>query len=58
MCIEELLQWMDYIEDIRQKRKIKHTLKDILGIVLFVTLTNADGWVEMEMFAETYQGYL
>ena len=56
--MEELLQWMDYIEDIRQKRKIKHTLKDILVIVLFVTLTNADGWVEMEMFAEAYQEYL
>ena len=40
--MEELLEWMDYIEDIRQRRKIKHTLKDILVIVLFATLTNAD----------------
>ena len=56
--MEELLEWMDYIEDIRQKRKIKHTLKDILVIVLFATLSNADDWVEMEMFAEAYQGYL
>ena len=55
--MEELLEWMDYIEDFRQK-KIKHTLKDILVIVLFATLANADDWVKMEMFAEAYQGYL
>ena len=52
--MEELLEWMDYIEDIRQKRKIKHPLKEILVIVLFRTLANADDWVEMEMFAEAY----
>ncbi len=31
--MKELLEWMEYIEDIRQKRKIKHFLKDILVIV-------------------------
>ena len=32
------------IEDIRQKRKVRHSLKDIVVIVLFATLASADNW--------------
>lgn len=56
--MEELLQWMEYIEDIRQEKKVRHLLKDILVIVLFATLANADDWVEIALFAENYQDYL
>ena len=56
--MEELLQWLEYIEDIRQKRKVRHSLKDILVIVLFATLANADNWVEIAAFGEMYQDYL
>ena len=55
--MQELLDWLEYIEDDRQQRKIRHTLKDILVIVLFATLANADDWVEMALFAENYQDY-
>ena len=37
---------------------MRHKLKDILVIVLFATLANADDWVEMEMFAKEYQDCL
>lgn len=53
--MQELLEWMEYIEDTRQQRKVRHTLKDILVIVLFATLANADDWVEMALFADYYQ---
>ena len=56
--MEELLDWMEYIEDVRQERKVRHKLKDILVIVLFATLANADDWVEIAMFAREYQDYL
>ena len=56
--IEELLNWKEYIEDVRRARKVRHKLKDIMVIVLFATLANADDWVEMEMFAKEYQDYL
>lgn len=36
--MQELLEWMEYIEDTRQQTKVRHTLKDILVIVLFATL--------------------
>ncbi len=55
--MEELLFWMEYIEDVRQPWKVKHLLKDILVIVLFATLANADDWVEIAMFANAYQDY-
>jgi len=42
--MEELLQWLEYIDDIRQKRKVRHSLKDIVVIVLFATLASADNW--------------
>ena len=56
--MQELLEWVEYIEDTRQQTKVRHTLKDILVIVLFATLANADDWVEMALFAESYQDYL
>lgn len=45
--MQELLDWMEYIEDGRQQRKVRHTLKNILVIVLFAALANVDDWVEM-----------
>lgn len=56
--MQELLEWMEYIEDSRQQSKVRHSLKDILVIVLFATLANTDDWVEMALFAEDYQDYL
>ena len=40
--MNELLEWLEYIEDVRQERKVKHKLKDIIVIVLFATLANND----------------
>lgn len=56
--MEELLNWMEYIEDVRQKKKVRHLLKDILVIVLFAALANADDWVEIALFAQVYEEYL
>ena len=54
----ELLEWMEYIEDKRQAKKVRHKLKDIIVIVLFATLSNVDGWEEMEYFAQYHEKYL
>lgn len=56
--MNELLEWMEYIEDVRQKKKVRHKLKDILVIVPFTTPANADDRVEMEYFANYHQDYL
>lgn len=56
--MEELMEWMEYIEDRRQKAKVRHKLKDILVIVLFATLADADDWVEIELFGKLHLEYL
>ena len=56
--MEQLLQWMEIIEDVRQQSKVRHSLKDIIVIVLFATLANADGWEEIEDFAKGQETYL
>lgn len=56
--MEQLLQWIDYIEDFRQQSKVKHSLKDIIVIVLFATISNANTWEEIEAFAKANEDYL
>ena len=51
----ELLDWLDNIEDARQQGKVRHSLKDIPVIVPFATLSNADDWVEIELFEKNAQ---
>lgn len=40
--MNKLLDWMDCIEDVRQEKKVRHKLKNIIVIILFATLTNVD----------------
>lgn len=56
--MEELLEWMEIIEDVRQQRKVRHNIRDILVIVLFATLANADTWEEIADFAAWNKAYL
>lgn len=56
--MEQLLEWMEIIEDVRQQRKVRHSIKDILIIVLFATLANADTWEEIADFALWNKDYL
>ena len=56
--MEQLLEWMEIIEDIRQTRKVRHSIKDILIIVLFATLANADTWEQIADFALWNEDYL
>ena len=56
--MRELLEWMECIEDKREEKKVLHKLKDIIVIVLFDTLSNIDGWEEMEYFSQYQEKYL
>ncbi len=49
--MNELLEWMEYIEDKRQQTTVRHKLKNIIVTVLFATLANVYDWVEKEYFA-------
>lgn len=56
--MEELYEWLELIQDCRQPAKVRHKLKDILVIVLFATLANAEYWEEIEDFAKSHEDYL
>lgn len=49
--MKEILMYVSGMEDRRQEWKVVHELKDIVVIVLFATLANADDWHEIEIFA-------
>lgn len=49
---------LDRINDPRQQGKVKHTMIDIVAIVLFATLANADEVEEMQVFAIAYEDVL
>lgn len=54
----EILKTIELIEDRRQKKKVKHKLLDIVVIVLFAKLANADDWEEVEIFAKSNEEFL
>ena len=56
--MEEILKSIEFIEDIRQQAKVRHKLLDVIVIVLFAKLANADDWEEMEAFAECHEEFL
>ena len=56
--MEKWLDFLDYAIDRRDWWKVLHKLKDIIAIVFFAKLANADDWVEMEIFAKKHEEFL
>ena len=56
--MKEILDYAGTVMDIRQEKKVLHKMADIILLVFFATLANADDWVEMALFADYYQDYL
>ena len=58
--INDILQWLEIAEttDKRQPWKVKHSLGDIIAIVSFAGMANADDWVEIEIVAKAYEHVL
>jgi predicted transposase YbfD/YdcC len=56
--MEELLKYVKLVKDERQQHKVQHKLHDIILLVLFARLCNADDWVEMEIFGKAHEKVL
>ena len=54
----ELLERIEFIEDSRQKAKVRHRMIDIIILVLLAVLSGADDWVEIGIFAKSHEKYL
>jgi predicted transposase YbfD/YdcC len=56
--MNNILQWLGIVEDARQPWKVKHLLKDIIALVFFASLANADEWTAIYLFGVTDEGFL
>lgn len=56
--MKTLLDYVSTVADIRQEKKVLHKMMDIIMIVFFAMLSNADDWVEMEVFAREHEDFL
>ena len=52
--MKALLDYVSTVNDRRQEKKIKHKMKDIIMLVFFAMLSNADDRVEMEVFGKEH----
>lgn len=50
--MKTFLRSLAELDDPRQQWKVKHRIGDIVGIVLFATLANANDWQEIGIFAK------
>jgi len=56
--MNNILQWLDLAIDERQSWKVKHIMKDIIAIVFFASLANANEWTEIHLFAVSNEKFL
>lgn len=56
--MKEILDYASTVMDIRQEKKVLHKMADIILLVFFATLANADDWVEIEMFGKEHEAFL
>lgn len=56
--MEKILDYVSTVMDIRQEKKIRHKMMDIIMLVFFASVGNADDWVEMEVFGKEHEVFL
>ena len=56
--MREILEKLSRVEDRRQEKKVQHKMSDIIAIVLFASLANANEWIEIYYFAKEREAYL
>ena len=56
--MKALLDFVSTVTDTRQEKKVLHKMMDIIMLVFFASLENADDWVEMEVFGKEHEDFL
>ena len=56
--MKALLDFVSTVTDTRQEKKVLHKMMDIIMLVFFASLANADDWVEMEVFGKEHEDFL
>ena len=56
--MENLLRFLNLVTDLRQAKKVRHKMSDIIALVYFALLANAEDWVEIEVFGREHEAFL
>ena len=56
--MENILQYLELVTDNRQEKKVLHKMSDIIALVFFAMLSNANEWVEYEIFGQEHEEFL
>ena len=56
--METLLKYLSMVNDYRQGKKVRHKMSDIIALVFFATLANANDWVAIEIFGKEHEQFL
>lgn len=56
--MKTLLDYVSTVTDCRQEKKVLHKMMDIIMLVFFASLADADDWVEMEVFGKEHEAFL
>lgn len=56
--LEGIMAYLERVEDKRQEKKVRHKMGDIIALVFFASVANADDFVEIEVFGKEYNEFL
>ena len=56
--MREVFKYLEMVRDNRQEIKVLHKMSDIIGLVFFAMLANANEWVEIEIFGQEHEAFL
>jgi len=56
--MKNLLEYLQGVIDRRQKKKVLHKMGDIIALVFFAQLANANEWVAIEIFGREHEKFL
>jgi len=56
--MKDVLRYLETVTDIRQERKVRHKVGDIIALTFFAMLGNADEWVAVELFGKEHEEFM
>jgi len=56
--MKKVLQYLHLVTDNRQEKKVLHKMGDIIALVFFAMLANADEWTAIEVFGKEHEEFL
>ena len=56
--VENIMRYLGLVKDNRQEKKVLHKMCDIIALVFFALLANANEWREIEAFGKEHEAFL